>query len=76
MSVLNRCTTSLWFSSQQNSGIECELGWLDLGVGTLVHYPMAAHQMPAYQGVAVDPAGLPATEGLPRASSRYRWARI
>ena len=36
----------------------------DLGVGTLVHYPMAAHQMPAYQGVAVDPAGLPATEGL------------
>ena len=36
----------------------------DLGVGTLLHYPMAAHQMPAYQGVAMDPAGLPATEGL------------
>jgi dTDP-4-amino-4,6-dideoxygalactose transaminase len=36
----------------------------ELGVGTLLHYPMAAHQMPAYRGVAVDPAGLPATEAL------------
>ena len=36
----------------------------ELGVGTLLHYPMSAHQMPAYRGVAVDPAGLPATEAL------------
>ena len=36
----------------------------ELGVGTLLHYPMAAHQMPAYKGVQVDPAGLLATEAL------------
>ena len=36
----------------------------DFGVGTLLHYPMAAHQMPAYQGAAQDPAGLLATEKL------------
>ena len=36
----------------------------DLGVGTLLHYPKAAHQMPAYQGAARDPAGLSATEEL------------
>lgn len=36
----------------------------ELGVGTLLHYPMAAHQMPAYRGVKVDPVGLPATEAL------------
>ena len=40
------------------------------GVGTLLHYPMAAHQMPAYRGqswVGLDPAGLPATDAiLPR----------
>ncbi len=36
----------------------------ELGVGTLLHYPMAAHQMPAYRSVAVDPAGLTATEAL------------
>lgn len=37
------------------------------GVGTLLHYPMAAHQMPAYRHqswVGVDPTGLPATEAL------------
>jgi len=39
----------------------------ELGVGTLLHYPMAAHQMPAYRGqswVTIDPAGLLATEAL------------
>ena len=36
----------------------------DLGVGTLLHYPLAAHQMPAYQDVAMDPAGLSETDGL------------
>ena len=39
----------------------------ELGVGTLVHYPLAAHQMPAYGGkswVGLDPLGLPATEAL------------
>jgi dTDP-4-amino-4,6-dideoxygalactose transaminase len=39
----------------------------ELGVGTLLHYPQAAHQMPAYRGqawVELDPAGLPATEAL------------
>ena len=39
----------------------------ELGVGTLLHYPMAAHQMPAYRGqswVALDPAGLAVTEAL------------
>jgi len=39
----------------------------ELGVGTLLHYPQAAHQMPAYRGqswVGLDPAGLPATEAL------------
>ena len=36
----------------------------ELGVATLLHYPMAAHQMPAYQGVAIDPDGLLATEAL------------
>ena len=36
----------------------------ELGVGTLLHYPMAAHQMPAYRAVTVDPVGLPATEAL------------
>ena len=36
----------------------------DLGVGTLLHYPQAAHQMPAYRGVEIDPAGLIATEAL------------
>ena len=42
----------------------------ELGVGTLLHYPMSAHQMPAYRSVAVDPAGLSATEAmLPRIMS-------
>ena len=36
----------------------------DLGIGTLLHYPMAAHQMPAYQDLTLDPVGLPVTEGL------------
>jgi dTDP-4-amino-4,6-dideoxygalactose transaminase len=39
----------------------------ELGVGTLLHYPQAAHQMPAYRGqswVGVDPQGLRATEAL------------
>lgn len=39
----------------------------DLGVGTLLHYPQAAHQMPAYRNqawVGLDPAGLKATEEL------------
>ena len=39
----------------------------DLGVGTLLHYPKAAHQMPAYLGqpwVFRDPAGLATTEAL------------
>jgi dTDP-4-amino-4,6-dideoxygalactose transaminase len=34
------------------------------GIGTLLHYPQAAHQMPAYQGVSLDPAGLGVTEAL------------
>jgi dTDP-4-amino-4,6-dideoxygalactose transaminase len=37
------------------------------GIGTLLHYPQAAHQMPAYRGqswVGLDPAGLAATEAL------------
>lgn len=37
------------------------------GVGTLLHYPQAAHQMPAYRGqgwVGLDPQGLPVTEAL------------
>jgi dTDP-4-amino-4,6-dideoxygalactose transaminase len=37
------------------------------GIGTLLHYPQAAHQMPAYRGqswVGIDPAGLSATEAL------------
>lgn len=37
------------------------------GLGTLVHYPKAAHQMPAYRDkswVGVDPNGLRATEAL------------
>ena len=34
------------------------------GVSTLLHYPMAAHQMPAYRGAAMDPTGLSATEAL------------
>ena len=37
------------------------------GVGTLLHYPQAAHQMPAYKGqswVMIDPNGLKATEAL------------
>ena len=25
----------------------------DLGIGTLLHYPMAAHQMPAYQDLTL-----------------------
>jgi dTDP-4-amino-4,6-dideoxygalactose transaminase len=40
---------------------------IELGVGTLLHYPQAAHQMPAYRDkswVALDPAGLAATEAL------------
>jgi len=39
----------------------------ELGIGTLLHYPMAAHQMPAYRGqswVGLDPAGLKTTEVL------------
>ena len=48
--------------AQQRDAVRTRLA--DLGVGTLLHYPMAAHQMPAYQGVAMDPAGLPATERL------------
>jgi dTDP-4-amino-4,6-dideoxygalactose transaminase len=39
----------------------------ELGVGTLLHYPQAAHQMPAYRGqswVGVDPQGLGATDAL------------
>ena len=37
------------------------------GVGTLLHYPQAAHQMPAYKAqswVMIDPAGLQVTEDL------------
>lgn len=37
----------------------------DAGVGTAVHYPQAAHQMPGYAGrVALGPGGLPVTEAL------------
>ncbi|AII42077.1 hypothetical protein KR100_01475 [Synechococcus sp. KORDI-100] len=39
----------------------------DLGIGTMVHYPQAAHQMPAYRNkpwVGLDPAGLSITEKL------------
>jgi dTDP-4-amino-4,6-dideoxygalactose transaminase len=39
----------------------------ELGVGTLLHYPQSAHQMPAYRQqswVGLDPAGLVATEVL------------
>lgn len=46
----------------QRDGVRSRLS--ELGVGTLLHYPMAAHQMPAYRGIAVDPAGLLATEAL------------
>ena len=38
-----------------------------LGIGTLIHYPQAAHQMPAYRDqdwVSIDPKGLTATESL------------
>ena len=35
-----------------------------LGIGTLLHYPMAAHQMPAYRTTPTDPAGLLVTEAL------------
>ena len=38
-----------------------------LGIGTLIHYPQAAHQMPAYRKqdwVGIDPKGLTATEAL------------
>ena len=38
-----------------------------LGIGTLIHYPQAAHQMPAYRRqdwVGIDPKGLTATEAL------------
>ena len=38
-----------------------------LGIGTLIHYPKAAHQMPAYRNqdwVSIDPKGLTATESL------------
>ena len=37
---------------------------VELGVGTLLHYPMAAHQMPAYRNLPLDPAGLSTTEKL------------
>ena len=30
----------------------------ELGIGTLIHYPQSAHQMPAYQGETIDPGGL------------------
>ena len=39
----------------------------DLGIGTLIHYPQAAHQMPAYAAkswVGLDPNGLKQTEAL------------
>jgi len=39
----------------------------DLGIGTLIHYPQAAHQMPAYAAkswVSLDPNGLNQTEAL------------
>jgi dTDP-4-amino-4,6-dideoxygalactose transaminase len=39
----------------------------DLGIGTLIHYPQAAHQMPAYatkSWVGLDPKGLQKTEAL------------
>ena len=48
--------------ASQRDGVRSRLS--ELGVGTLLHYPMAAHQMPAYQDVAMDPAGLVATEEL------------
>ena len=35
-----------------------------LGVGTLVHYPKAVHQQPAYDDLALRPVGLPHTERL------------
>jgi dTDP-4-amino-4,6-dideoxygalactose transaminase len=34
------------------------------GVETLVHYPRAVHQHPAYEGIAVDPAGVAESERL------------
>ena len=40
---------------------------IEMGVGTLVHYPQAAHQMPAYRNkewVSKDPTGLKQTEEL------------
>lgn len=39
----------------------------EIGIGTLIHYPQAAHQMPAYRHqswVGIDPNGLAATEAL------------
>lgn len=35
-----------------------------LGVGSLVHYPKAVHQQPAYDDPALRPVGLPCTERL------------
>ncbi len=40
---------------------------LSKGIKTLIHYPMAAHQMPAYRDkgwVGIDPNGLPNTEEI------------
>ena len=51
--------------ARQRDAVRARLA--ELGVGTLLHYPMAAHQMPAYRGeswVGLDPAGLSATEAL------------
>ncbi|MCC6900228.1 MAG: DegT/DnrJ/EryC1/StrS family aminotransferase [Polyangiaceae bacterium] len=36
------------------------------GVGTLVHYPVPAHQCPAYSELGLDPGSLPLTEGACR----------
>ncbi len=36
----------------------------DLGVATLVHYPKAVHQQPAYDDESFQPVALPNTEGV------------
>ena len=36
----------------------------DLGIGTLVHYPVPVHHQPAYRGRRTGPGGLPNTESL------------
>lgn len=52
-------------SANHRDSIRSQLA--DLGVGTLLHYPLAAHQMPAYfdkSWVCSDPEGLATTEAL------------